>query len=127
MAPEGRADTLGVGERDIVGLPHIIEAEQLDHHVVDAVLTGLEEGEAVVARIDVEEKRLERLEDVIAQAEAKHVTIERNDIVEPLDRKHCVAHAKRAGAKARNRAAWPERLTRDLSTVKDFEPIADGV
>src|SRR2546423_15237318 len=100
MAPEGRADALRVGERDIVGLPHIIEAEQLDHHVVDAVLTGLEEGEAVVARIDVKEKRFERLEDVIAQAEAEHVTIERNDIVKPLDGEHRMAHAKRSGAKA---------------------------
>src|SRR5229473_973446 len=55
------ADAALFAERQIVALADIVEAEQLHHDVVHGVLAGLDEGEAVVTRIEVEEPRDERM------------------------------------------------------------------
>src|SRR5712691_326426 len=57
MAAERDADTLGIAAREIVALADVVEAEELHHHVVDHVDAALDEGNAVMARIDVEEIR----------------------------------------------------------------------
>jgi len=67
---------------------------------MDADLAGLDEGDAVVARIDVEEIRRERLGEIIAEMEAEDVLVERQDVADLLAVEHGVAHAERAGAEA---------------------------
>ena len=66
----------GSAAGDVVGLADVVEIEELHHDVMDAAAARLDHGEAVVARIDVEEVRLEGLQDVVAQAEAQHVLVE---------------------------------------------------
>ncbi len=46
--------------------------------MVDAGLAGFDEGDAVMARIDVEEIGREGLQEVIAELEAEDVLIERD-------------------------------------------------
>ena len=71
-------------EREIVALADIVEAEQLHHDVMHGVLAGLDEGEAVVARIEVQEARDERMVVIIGQPEAERVAIERHQLVDGL-------------------------------------------
>ena len=59
VTPECGADHVGLLQRQIVGLPDIVEIKQLHHQVMDAVLARIDEGEAVMARIDMEEISLE--------------------------------------------------------------------
>src|SRR5437763_1654982 len=95
--------------------------------MVNAIPAGLQEGEAVMARIDVKEKRLERLEDVIAEVEVEHVPVEGNDIIQAFDGEYRMTHPERPGAKARDRAPRPERLTRNFRAVKCLKPVTDRV
>ena len=55
MATERHRNTLRIAEREIVALADIVEAIQLHHHVVNHVDAALDESDAVVAGIDVEE------------------------------------------------------------------------
>src|SRR5262249_49527883 len=105
----------------------IIEIAQLNHHVMDAVLAGIDESKAVMARIDMEEIRLEGFEYVIGRLEVEDFGIERQHVVEPLRGEHGMTHAERAGAEAGNRAAGLERIARHSGVVKRFEPIADRI
>ena len=57
VAAERGGDTALLRIRDVVSLTDVVEAEQLHHDVMNRVLAGLDEGEAVVARIDVQEVR----------------------------------------------------------------------
>src|SRR5580693_3653149 len=61
VAAERGADHFRLPQRQIIGLPDIVEIADLEHHVMDAVLAGVDEGKAVVARIDMKEIGLERL------------------------------------------------------------------
>src|SRR5690348_6785321 len=127
MTAERGADRLRLAQRQIVGLPDVVEIAEFDHEVMDAVPAGIDEGKAVVARIDVKEIRLERPQDVIAEPKAEDIDIEWGHLVEALDREYRVSHAERAGAKAGDGAARLERLRRDLGAVERFEPVADRV
>mgnify|MGYP003693810657 CR=1 FL=1 len=51
--------------------------EHLHHDVMHGGLAGLDEGEAVVARIDVQEARLERMRVVVGEPEAEELAVER--------------------------------------------------
>jgi len=51
----------GVRSARVVGLADVVEEAGLDHQMMDAVLAGVDEGKAVVARIGVEEIGAERL------------------------------------------------------------------
>src|SRR5437588_13027223 len=62
VAAERGADRFRLLQRQIVSLPDIVEIAKLHHHVMDAVLAGIDESQAMVARIDGEEIRIERLE-----------------------------------------------------------------
>ena len=53
-----------------------VEAEQLHHDVMHRVLAGLDEGEAVMALIEVQEPRHERMIVIIGQPEAEGFAIE---------------------------------------------------
>src|ERR1041385_7988524 len=127
VATESRADALRIGQCDVVGLPDIIKAEELDHHVVHAVLAGLDKGEAVMAWVDMAEIGAERLEDVVAQAEAQNIAIERQDVIGTLNRKHRMAHAERPRAKSRDAAARSKWLSTYLGTVKRLQPITNWI
>ena len=91
------------------------------------VLPELDEGHAVVARIDVEEVGRERLGEVVAEVEAEDVLVERQDVADLLAVEHGMAHAERAGAEAGDGAAGLERIGGGLGAVEDFQPVAGGV
>jgi len=122
-----RGDAAVLARGEIIGLADVVEHVELDHEMMDAVLSGLQHREAVMARIDVEEIDLERLEHVVAQPQPEHVLIEPQHVLDALDREHDVAHAERPGAEPGDGAARPERLDRDLGAVKRFEPVAQRV
>src|SRR6266581_3683947 len=71
-----RGDAAVLARGEIIGLADVVEHVELDHEMMDAVLSGLQHRETVVARIDVEEIDLERLEHVVAQPQPEHVLIE---------------------------------------------------
>src|SRR5262249_34258605 len=82
---------------------------------------------AVMARIDVQEARLERMRVVVGEAEAEDVAVERHhpiDLVDALDVEHDVAEPERPGAEPRDWPARHERIGRDIGAVKDLQPIA---
>ncbi len=112
---------------DVITLAHVVEEIHLDHHVVDAELAGLQDADRVVARVEMEEVDLDRLQEVIAEFEAEDVAIERHKIIEPLGGDHDMTHAERAGAEAGNAAPGLERLGRGLRTMKHFEPVAGRI
>ena len=91
------------------------------------VLPDLDEGDAVVARIDVEEVGRERLGEIVAQLEAEDVDIERNDVVDLLAVEHGVTHAERAGAESGDRAAGLERIAGGLGAVHHLEAVAGRI
>src|ERR1700736_471693 len=95
--------------------------------MMHAVLAGLDQGQAVVPRVDVEEIGAKRLFDVVTEPEAKHVDIERHHGRDVFDRQHRVAEAERAGAKTRDRAAGLEWRLVDLGAIKSLEAIAGGI
>src|SRR6266853_4230697 len=119
---KSRRDAALFSLREIVRLPDIVEHVELHHQVVNRVLAGLHHREAVMARIQVKEVRLERTHREVAELKSKRVSIERQDIVDALDVEHDVAHAERTGAKTRNRAARPEWIARGFLTVERLEP-----
>src|SRR5262249_41229665 len=84
MAPERDADALGLAEREIVALADVVEAAKLDHHVMDHVDAALDEGDAVVARIDVKEIGRERTQPIVTDLEPEDVAIERHHLGDAL-------------------------------------------
>jgi hypothetical protein len=80
-------------------LPDVVEAVELHHQVVGGAAAGLDEGDRMVARIGVEEIRLEWPRHIVRQPEAEHVAVERHRIVDVLHVQHGMAHAERPGAK----------------------------
>src|SRR5262245_42125415 len=127
MAAEGHGDALRVAQREIVALADIVEAVELHHHVVDHVDAALDEGNAVMAWIDVEEIGRERPQPVVADPEPEHVLIKCHHVGDALEMHHDVAHAERTGAKAGNVAAGLERIASSLRAVENFQSIAGGV
>ena len=95
--------------------------------MMDAVRAGVDESEAVVARIEMKEIGLEGPQNIVAQPEAEDVGIERHDVIEPGRREYRVSHAERTGAEAGDGASRLERLGRELGAVERFEPVADRV
>src|ERR1700722_12527688 len=95
--------------------------------MMHTIAAGIDEGEAVVPRIEVKEISPEWPQDVIAQAEAEDVRIERYDLIEPRGGQDRMPHAERPGAKPQNRTARPERLGGKLGAAEDLEPIADRI
>src|SRR5712691_2641963 len=127
MAAERDADALRLAEREIVALAHIVEAVELHHHVMDHVDAALDEGDAVMTRIDVEEIAGERAQPIVAELELEDVLIERHHLGDALEMHHHVAHTERTGAEAGNVAAGLERIGGGLRAVEDFEPVAAGI
>ena len=95
--------------------------------MVHAVGAGLDHREAVLARVDVEERGTERPLHVVAEPEAEHVAVEPHADLNFLDGDDDVTHAERPGAKAGDRAARVERLLRCLGTVERLQTVADRV
>src|SRR5579872_2313927 len=55
MPTQRHRDAAGFALRQIIALADIVEAEQLDHHVMGSIAPGLDEGNAVMALVDVHE------------------------------------------------------------------------
>src|SRR2546423_15153003 len=127
MASGRDADAFGIAEREIVALPKVVEAIELPHHVVDHVHAALDEGDTVVAWIDVQEIGREWSQPIVAELKFEDVLIKRHHLGDALEMHHHVAHAERTGAEAGNVASRPERIGGGLRAMKDFEPIAGGV
>src|SRR5205823_427053 len=127
MPAERRGDAAILAYRKIVRLADVVEHVELDHEMMDAVLSGFQHREVVMPRIDVEEVDLERLHHVVAQPQPEHVLIKPQHVLDALDREHDVSHAERPSAEPGNGAARPERLDRGLGAVKSFEPVAEGI
>ena len=113
--------------RDVVALADVVEREQLDHHVMHLALARLDQGEAVMARIDVHEAGRERIVVEVGDAEAQDVAIERQHLVDALDHHHHVADAERPGAESRDVARGLERLVGDLWRMEELHAVADRI
>ena len=77
VAAQRDPDSVFFAEGQIVALPHVVEAVELHHQMVGGAAAGLDEGNRVMARIGVEEIRLERPHHIVGQTEPEHVAIER--------------------------------------------------
>ena len=127
MAPKRDTDAVGIAEREIIALPDIVEAVELDHHVMDHVGAALDKGDAVVAGIDVKEISREWPQPVVAELEAKDIRIKRHHLGDALEMHHHVTHAEGPGTEAGNIATGLERLACSLGAVKSFKPVAGGI
>src|SRR5262249_43161970 len=121
-AAEGGGDAPRLGRGDIVGLADVVEAHELQHDVVDAAAGGFDHGQAVMAWVDVEEVCLEGPQDVVAEAEAEHVLVEPEEVLDAPDVEDDVAHAERAGTESRDRPARHERYRRGFRAVEGLKP-----
>src|SRR5688572_33200409 len=99
MSSERRRNPVGLAQSQIVGLSHVVEHEQFDHEMVNAVAPGFDHRKAVMTWIEVEKVSLERSKGVVAEPEAKDVLIEREYLVDSLDVHDDVAHPERARTK----------------------------
>src|SRR5258708_13350856 len=124
MAAERDRDASLLGAREIVALADIVEAEQLDHHVMGGVLPGLDEGEAMVPLVDVHEIAAERAQPIIAEPEAEQLAVERHDPIDAVHVQHHMAHAERAGAETRNVAPGPDRPPPPFPLINTLPPCA---
>ena len=77
MAAERRDNLLAAHQGQIISLSDIVERIEFHHQVVHAIHRRLDQGNAVVARIDMQETGVDRGARVVADAEAKQVTVER--------------------------------------------------
>src|SRR5215203_7453011 len=55
MAAERRRHAAFRAERDVVALAYVVETEHFHHDVMNRALASMDKGEAVMARIDVQE------------------------------------------------------------------------
>src|SRR6202022_1357992 len=110
-----------------MALPDLVEAVELDHHVMDYVCAALDKGDAVVAGIDVKEISREWPQPVVAELEAKDIRIKRHHLGDALEMHHHVTHAEGPATEAGNIATRFERLACSLGAVKSFKAGAGGV
>src|ERR1700760_170806 len=103
MAAERDIDAVLLAERDVIALADVVERKQLHHQMMHAVAAGLDQSEAVMPRIDVEEIRAKRFLHVVAERKAEHVDIERHHRIDIFNRQHGMSKSERAGAKTGNR------------------------
>src|SRR5262249_11286424 len=89
--------------------------------------SGIDKGEAVVARVEVKKISREWPQNIVAQPKAQDIGVKWHNLIEPRGGQHRMPHAKRSGAEAGNRAPWLERLGGKLRAVGGFEPIANRI
>ena len=109
MPPERHRDPVFI-QCEIVPLADVVEAEELHHEVMHRVLAGLDESEAMMARVEMQEAGYEWMRIIVGQTETQRVAIERGhplDRVRAVDVHHHVAESQWAGAESRDRAARP--------------------
>src|SRR5262245_29977068 len=98
--------------RQVEALTNVIETVEFGHEMMDVISTGLDQRQAVVARVDMEEKGLERLDHPIAEPKAQQIAIEGQQGIDMRHGKHGVAQTQGTGAESRDGAAWLEGLDR---------------
>src|SRR6516165_11095969 len=86
---DGKAAVLGAGQ--IIALADVVETEQLHHHVMDGVPARRRKSDAVMPRVHVQEVDLVGPQEIVAQAEAENVAVERHHGFDALDMKHDMA------------------------------------
>ena len=100
MATERYAYEPFLLKSEIEALSHVIERPVLHHDVMIAALARRDESERMMALVDVEEARFERIEIIITESEAEHILIERPQVRALLDCDDNMPKAKRPGAKS---------------------------
>src|SRR5262245_8091109 len=113
--------------RDVEPLPDIIETVEFDHEMMNVVSSGLNQGKAVVARVDMEEKSFERFDQPITEPKAQEITIERQECLDVCNGEHRMAEAERTRAETRDGATWLEGLDRGLRAMEGLEPGSKGI
>src|SRR6478672_939848 len=93
-------------------------------------LAGLDEGETVMARIDVQKPRLERMRVIVGEPEAQQFAIERHHLIDGLDAidvEDDMPETERSGPESRDWAAWHEWIGCNLSAVENLELVAERI
>jgi hypothetical protein len=117
----------GFAGGEVVALADIVEAEQLQHHVVERIPAGGGKGDAVVARVHVEEIQLIGPQEIVAETESEDVAVELHHLLDPLHMQDHMAESERPGAEPGNIASGHERVGRRLGAMEEFEPVAEGI
>src|SRR5580698_6327639 len=81
VAAKRHADAVFFPERKIVSLSDVIERIELHHDVMDGVLAGLDESEAVVPRIEMQEPGDKWMVVIVGQAETEDAAVEFHQLV----------------------------------------------
>src|SRR5262249_59769295 len=108
-------------------MANVVETVEFDHEMMDVSSAHLDQRQAVVAWVDVEEKGLERLDHPIAELKAQQIAIERQQGIGMRDGKHGVAQAQGTRAKSGDGAARLERFGSGFSAVEGLEPRTNGI
>lgn len=124
---ERRADAVRIALRQVVCLADVIEVAKLDHQMMHAVGAGIDESQAVVAGIEMEEISFEWPQDVVAETKTEDVRIERHDQIEPRRGQDRMPHAERSGSETGDRPPRPKRFRRELSAKECLKPIANRI
>src|SRR5215813_8616941 len=124
VAAERRDNLLAVHERQVVALADVVKRIQFDHQVMHSIYRCLNECKAMMARINVQKIGAHRSPRVVADAEAKQVTVECQCCRYVLHKHQDVPHAEWTSSEARNHAARAERRLSHFRSVKGFQPIA---
>src|ERR1700676_5226202 len=86
-----------------------------------------DDGDAVMARVDVHEISLQRRDHEVADAKAEQVLVERQGSVDVWNGQKRVSHTLRAGAETGNVAAGLERGVGDMGAMESFQAVAGRV
>src|SRR5215471_13006333 len=113
MASKCIGDPAFVQLGEVITLTDIVETADLDHEMMQGLLSRAHHGEAMMAAVNVEEVETVWLQPEIRNLESEQVAIERQQTLDILDIENRVPHSERAGAKARDRTSGPERLGRE--------------
>src|SRR5687768_16910051 len=97
----GDAPVVDAGQ--VVALPYIVQARELDHQMMKALPARSDHREAVVPAVDVKEVEFVRRQAVVGDLEAETVAIERQQRLNVAHVEDHVSHAERTGQEARDR------------------------
>src|SRR6516164_6908977 len=94
----------------VITLPYIIQASDLDHEMMQGLPPRTHHGKAVMTAVHVEKIELVWRQPEIRHFKSEQIAVERQQRLDVLDIENGMSHPQRAGAKARNRPARPERI-----------------
>ena len=123
MAAEGPGHLDPLGLDQVVASADVVDVAQLDHEVVQRRDADLEEGQAVMTGVGVEERRLERRHHVVGEPEAQHVGVEADGRLQLRHHQHHVAQPQLAGLEPRDVAAGRELPGAVVGAAEQLDPV----